>query len=301
MAEPQMFSDQHGVEVFTQWWPVDAPRGVVLIAHGASEHSGRYDRFARALNAAGFAAVALDQRGHGVTGSSTGVGQMGPGGGMAVIDDLHEIRAAASERFGTATPFFVFGHSLGSLIAFAYLCHHSDGLAGGVLCGVPANIDDAAGLAEALQALAEAGMRDAPASDLLAQDQSMFDEVRTPFDWLSRDADEVDLYLADPFCGDGNPLTYGFLLDLLEVVAPAAERLAAIDCPVLIIAGDQDPSGAMGAHPADLAERLANAGVPVDSTLYAGARHELLNETNRDQVTAEIIAWLGRSELSARE
>ena len=93
--DERTFVDAHGVEVFTRWWTIDAPRGVVLISHGASEHSGRYDRFARALNEAGFAAVALDHRGHGRTGSATGVGVMGPGGGHAVIDDLHELRSAA--------------------------------------------------------------------------------------------------------------------------------------------------------------------------------------------------------------
>lgn len=292
MTETQTFTDQHGVEVFTRWWPIDSPRGVVLIAHGASEHSGRYDRFARALNAAGFAAVALDQRGHGVTGAGTGVGRMGAGGGMGVIDDLHELRAAASSRFGASTPMFLFGHSLGSLIAFAYLCHHSEGLAGGLLCGVPSNIDEAASLAELLAGLAAAGMRDESAADLLAFDQSMFDEVRTPFDWLSRDAAEVDRYIADPYCGDGNPLTYGFLIDLLDVVGPAAANLGTITCPVLVIAGDQDPSGALGAHPTDLAGRLTGAGVPTTLTLYVGARHELLNELDRDRITADIVEWL---------
>ena len=77
--DERTFVDAHGVEIFTRWWTIDAPRGVVLIAHGASEHSGRYDRFARALNDAGFAAVALDHRGHGRTGSASRAGRHGPG------------------------------------------------------------------------------------------------------------------------------------------------------------------------------------------------------------------------------
>ena len=120
----------------------------------------------------------------------------------------------------------------------------------------------------------------------------MFEPVRSPFDWLSRDADEVDKYLADPYCGDGNPLTYGYLIDLLQTIAPAAEHLASIACPILVIAGDHDPAGAMGAHPTDLADRLVAAGVETQLTLYEGARHEILNETNRDEVTADIITWL---------
>ena len=286
------FVDRYGVAVFTRWWPVDSPRGVVLIAHGASEHSGRYDRFARALNDVGFAAVALDHRGHGVTGASTGAGLMGPGGGQSVIDDLDELRVLAATRFGSEVPAYVFGHSMGSLIAFGYLCHHSDGLAGGILCGVPANVDESAALAGLLQGFADTGMRDEPAADLLRNDQTMFEPVRTPYDWLSRDTDEVDRYLADPYCGDANPLTYGYLIDLLETIAPAADHLASIACPVLVIAGDHDPAGAMGAHPTALENRLRAAGVETQLTMYEGARHEILNETNREKVTADIIGWL---------
>src|SRR5687768_6877923 len=144
--DERTFVDAHGVEVFSRWWPVDEPSGLVVISHGASEHSGRYDRFARALNAAGLAAVALDHRGHGRTASSTRPGIMGPGGGSALVDDLHELRTAARSSIDAELPVYLFGHSMGSLIALAYLTHHADGLAGSVLCGVPVGIDDAASL-----------------------------------------------------------------------------------------------------------------------------------------------------------
>src|SRR5262245_34044991 len=110
--QERTFVDAHGVEVFSRWWPVDDPRGIVLIAHGASEHSGRYDRFARALNDAGYAAVAIDHRGHGRTVPEPGPAIMGPGGGMAVVDDLHELRAAASAELGPDVPVHLFGHSM---------------------------------------------------------------------------------------------------------------------------------------------------------------------------------------------
>jgi alpha-beta hydrolase superfamily lysophospholipase len=290
--DERTFVDAHGVDVFTRWWTIDAPQGVVLISHGASEHSGRYDRFARALNASGFAAVALDQRGHGRTASSTGRGVMGPGGGQAVVDDLHELRSAAQSSIGNDIPVFLFGHSMGSLIALAYLAQHADGLAGSVLCGIAADVDNAASLAALLQGFADAGMRDQPATDLFTANNTPFEPARTPFDWLSRDPDEVDRYIADPMCGDDNPLTYGYLIDLFDVVAPARDHLASITCPVFVIAGDQDPAAGMGAHATILADACKAADVHVDLTLYEGARHELLNETNRDQVTADIIRRL---------
>ena len=284
--------DTHGVDVYTRWWMVDSPKGLVVIAHGASEHCGRYDRFAAALNAAGYAAVALDHRGHGRTGASTGVGVMGEGSGMAVLDDLHQLRAEASAAVGADVPVFFFGHSMGSLIGLAYLVHHSAGLAGGVLCGFAANLDDTASLGALLQSVAEAGMRDASAADLLAANNAPFEPARTKFDWLSRDEAEVDAYAADPFCGDSNPLTFGYFIDLFDVMVPAAARLGDIECPVLVIAGDQDPAAGMGAFVTVADAALRGAGVQSSATLYAGARHELLNETNRDEVTADLIAWL---------
>ena len=290
--DERRFVDSHDVEIFTRWWTIEGPRAVVLVSHGASEHSGRYDRFARVLNEAGFAVVALDHRGHGRTGSATGPGVMGPGGGHAVIDDLHELRAAAHSKIGADAPVFLFGHSMGSLIALAYLTHHADGLAGSVLCGFPVDVKLAASLAPLLEGFAAAGRRDQPAADLLGNNNTAFAPARTPFDWLSRDPDEVDRFIADPMCGDENPLTYGYLIDLFDVVAPARDQLASITCPVFVIAGDHDPLAAMGAHGTTLADALEAAGVHVDVTLYEDARHELLNETNRDQITADIIHWL---------
>jgi alpha-beta hydrolase superfamily lysophospholipase len=173
------FVDTYGVEVFTREWLIDAPRGVVMISHGASEHSGRYDRFARALNAAGFAALALDHRGHGRTASRPGGAVMGPGGGRAVIDDLHELRATARSSVGADVPVFLFGHSMGSLIALAYLTNHADGLAGAVICGLPIDIDGASSLGALLADFAGADMRDKPARDLLASNNAPF-EPATP-------------------------------------------------------------------------------------------------------------------------
>jgi alpha-beta hydrolase superfamily lysophospholipase len=286
------FVDSHGVQVLSRWWPVDSPRGIVLLSHGASEHSARYERFALALNEAVFAAVALDHRGHGHTAASTGRGVMGAGGGGAVVDDLHELRAAARAELGADVPMFLFGHSLGALIGIAYLVRHADGLAGSVLCGFPAGIDDAASIGPVLQSLADAGMRDQPMDRLLSDNNAAFEPARTRFDWLSRDADEVDRYVADPMCGDEHPLTYGYMIDLFDVVAPVRDRLASITCPVFVIAGDHDPAGAMGAHPTALAAALEADGVEVDLRLYPDARHELLNDTNRDEVTADVIGWL---------
>jgi alpha-beta hydrolase superfamily lysophospholipase len=291
----QSCRDRHGVAVaYRLWRPVD-PWGLVVVAHGASEHGGRYERFAQALAGAGLATVALDQRGHGrTTEASGGPGIVGPGGGSALLEDLALVRAEAEAALGGARPTFLFGHSLGSVIGLAALVAESRTLAGAVLCGFPVDLHGVAALGEALAEQAGQAGRAQPASDLFAPYAEAVPDRRTPYDWLSRDPAEVDRYLADPFCGDQHPLTWGYLLKVFALAAPAAKRLDTIACPVLVIAGDQDPAGAMGDYPRTLAEALVAAGVPCDLRLYPGARHELLNETNRDEVTADILAWLGR-------
>jgi alpha-beta hydrolase superfamily lysophospholipase len=288
-----MFSDRHGVDVFHRQWPHDEPKARVVIAHGASEHSGRYDRFARALNAAGYAASALDHRGHGRTTPSTGPGLMGPPGRQALVEDLDQLVdiAVADEP---VAPIVAFGHSMGSLITLAYATEHADRLSAVVLSGFAMSIQGAeAMLATFRQAAEAAPSLDSPV-DALAQLNAPFEPARTPFDWLSRDPDEVDKYVADPMCGNGNPLTLGFILDFVGLAAAAVspDALSSVSCPVLLITGARDPAAQMGANADELEKALQAAGVDVTSLVYADARHELLNETNRDEVTADVIGWL---------
>ena len=219
--EERTFVDAHGVEVFTRWWPVDDARG-------PRAHLPRRVRALRPLRPLRPGArttpasppCARPSRPRADRRRRPAPGVMGPGGGEAVIDDLHELRRGRRAAVGGDVPVFLFGHSMGSLIALAYLTRHADGLAGSVLCGFPANVDDAAALGALLQGFADAGMRDEPVDDLLGDNNAAFEPARTPFDWLSRDPDEVDRYVADPMCGDDNPLTYGYLIDLFDVVAP---------------------------------------------------------------------------------
>jgi alpha-beta hydrolase superfamily lysophospholipase len=286
------FIDAHGVEVFSHWWPIESPTAVVVISHGASEHSGRYDRFARALNDAGYAVVAIDHRGHGLTAAGADRAIMGAGAGQAVVDDLHELIEQARSAFGAELPMYLFGHSLGSLMAFAYLTQHSHGLSGGILCGFAADLDGVADLGALLAGFDTPELRDESAAAILAANNAPFEPARTPYDWLSRDEAEVDLYANDPFCGDAHPLTFGYLIDVFDLVAPLVDRMADITCPVLVIAGGQDPAAGMGEFARIAAAALGRAGVVTDLSIYEDDRHELLNEFNRDEVTADILGWL---------
>ncbi len=127
------------------------------------------------------------------------------------------------------------------------------------------------------------------------QYNAAFKPNRTDFDWLSRDDAEVDAYVADPLCG--NTFTSGFFADLLPGLAGINDpkRVAGVrrDLPVLLVAGDQDPVGDGGKGPRAAAQQYRDAGLTdVTCTLYAGARHEVFNETNRDEVTADVVRWL---------
>jgi alpha-beta hydrolase superfamily lysophospholipase len=147
-----------------------------------------------------------------------------------------------------------------------------------------------------LQAAVDAGMADEPLDALGAYNEA-FEPARTAFDWLSRDSAEVDAYIADRFCGASNPLTYGLLCEVLSLAVPSVtpEGISAIPAiPVMIIAGEMDPVGAMGASVRTLEGRLSDAGLDVTARYYPGARHEVLNEINRDEVQSDVIAWLER-------
>jgi alpha-beta hydrolase superfamily lysophospholipase len=283
---------------YRHWVPDGEVRAAVQVVHGLSEHGARYARLARALNGAGIAVAALDQRGHGRTAETTGKGRFGDGAGPEdVLDDVRTL----GERLAAAhpgVPLFLLGHSLGSAVALGSAQRDGGGLAGLVLSGV---IGVSPGLAEAagqLRAAADAGLADQP-MDALSAFNAPFEPARTPYDWLSRDPAEVDAYLADPLCGDDVPPTHGYGAGMFELVTRVATAGAVATMPdglpVLLLAGRRDPVGGEdAAQVTALAELLRDRGLPVEERLYPDARHEVFNETNRDEVTADLLAWLDR-------
>lgn len=284
-ATPSSFrSPADGTEVVTYTWAAvpGQPVGAVQIAHGLAEHGQRYARFARALNAAGFVVHAVDHRGHGRTAGGR-LGDFGPAGFEGLIADVAQFGAALRTRH-ERLPLFLFGHSMGSFAAQAAIVDHASTWSGVILSGSTALDAFAAAMASA--------PADGPAG--LEAFNAGF-EHRTGYEWLSRDAAEVDAYVADPWCGW--PVPDAVIPSLFAPAARLADPavLAGIrpDLPLRIASGDADPLAGGGALVQLLGQRYRDAGLAdVTVTLYPGARHEILNETNRDQVTADIVAWL---------
>ena len=279
-----------------RWRPDGEVTGTIQLVHGLSEHAGRYERLAGALTARGLAVAALDQRGHGRTAESTGPGAFGEGAGSdAVLDDVRDLgeRLAADHP---GVPRFLLGHSLGSAVALASAARDGAGLDGLVLSGPLGTAPGLAAAVPELQAAVAAGMGDQPMA-VLGAFNAPFEPARTPYDWLTRDPAEVDAYLADPLCGDDMPPTYGYGAGMFELIARSAspESLDRLPpgLPVLVLSGSRDPVGGEEAeYVTALAELLRERGLSVEQHVYPDARHEVFNETNRDEVTADLLAWL---------
>jgi len=267
-------------------------RGAVVIVHGASEHAGRYARFAEHLSREGYQVLAPDLRGHGKTAAATGVGIIGDRGANGILDDIDRVVGATTRGAGAGSV-VLFGHSMGSLYALRYSELHGKRLSGLVLSGPVGVLPGVEDMISGLAAAVDGGAGDEPVL-ALAPFNAAFQPARTPFDWLSRDEAEVDAYLADPLCGDNAPLTHGFVLANLHVARDGVAHVADVDrdCPVLIVGGEADPVSAFGSQARELAQRLRSGGVSVTEMYYPDARHEVLNETNRDKVMTDISDWL---------
>ncbi len=290
------FTDTDAIEVFYRRWDAAEPRGAVVVAHGLSEHSARYGRFADALVGTGFTVLAIDHQGHGRTSESTGKGRLGPRGMEGVLDNLGHLIGIAQET--VEGPVVLFGHSMGSMIAQGFVERDDAGLAGYILSGCPGLTGpEGAEMVAGIEAAVDAGMGDEPV-DLLGGFNEPYEPARTPFDWLSRDTDEVDRYIADPLCGDGMPPTYDFLIEMLKLgvdgLSAAGVATTPTNLPVLLVTGEGDPASAMGAQVRGLEAALNDTGLEVTAHYYPGARHEVLNETNRDEVTTDILTWLNQ-------
>jgi alpha-beta hydrolase superfamily lysophospholipase len=295
-------ANDHSRLYVNQWLPDAPPKALIMVSHGMAEHGGRYVRLAEALCGAGYGVFALDQRGHGRTADEGTLGLFAEQDGWSkVVGDLASLNQHIGQQ-QPGVPIILLGHSMGSYIAQAYLLHHSASLHGAVLSGSnfqPVALYRAARLITRAERLRQ-GLRGRSALIEFLSFGSFnqaFKPNRTAFDWLSRDPDEVDRYLHDPLCGFRctNQLWFDLLGGLQQI--SKASNLAQIDpgLPILVIGGECDPVSE-GKRLKSLAHALREAGCQnLQLNIYPQARHEVFNETNRDEVTADVLTWLDQA------
>ena len=285
----------------TLWEPVGPPKAVILVSHGMAEHIARYERLAGYLTKAGFLVAGYNHLGHGAEAPVKGWFAEKDGWDKAV-SDLHAAMAWLSER-APQKPRFLLGHSMGSFLAREYALRYPGTLDGLILSGTgwhPKGLCMAGLLpARLMCALGQTkkGSRLLDKLSFSSNNKAFKAKDGTPFDWLSRDKAEVDKYVKDPLCGF--LFTAGGFRDLFTglLALSDVDRLQQLpeSLAVYLLSGESDPVGMLGAGVRTIAQQYEQAGLKdVEVKLYEGARHELFNEINRDQVMEGLGDWLNR-------
>jgi len=295
-----------GDEIHLQVWrPSGAATHVIQIVHGLGEHADRYGRFAVAATARGCIVCCHDHRGHGS--NSDNLGWFGNKDGWELVTaDVHVVHLHLQDRFSDL-PLVLLGHSMGSYIAQYFVMRYSPDLSGLILSA--SNWSSRIELL-VFYALASfeiwrlGGHRNSALLDKLGfgNFNKSFEPARTESDWLSRDDAEVDRYVADPLCG--GPYTSGLWRDLtaglLKISTDNAVSKITADLPILITGGELDPVGGEKAM-AQLAMHYAQSGHQrLRVKVYPGGRHEMLNDTIRDEVTSDWLDWIVATSRNAR-
>lgn len=294
----------HAVE----WTPDGPPRAVVQLVHGISEHMGRYDHFARYLTGHGFAVCGHDHLGHGHTAAGPEeYGFLGKENGWDhLARDVRALSEAERTRF-PEVPWFLMGHSMGSFVARTCLIRWPELADGCILSGTGQERAPLVAFGKAVSSLLCAlrgpNTRSSLVTSLsLGAYNRQFRPNRTDNDWISRDEGVVDAYCADPLC-QFVP-TVGMFRDMMGglqfIGRPANLTRMDPEIPVLFFSGDHDPVGNNGRGVKRVAALFRAAGVrDVTLRLYPGGRHEMLNECNREEVYADVLAWLEAHLLGA--
>ena len=297
-ADPFLLHAEDGADIHVyRWLPDRGPRAIVQISHGLAEHAGRYQRLAEALTDAGYGVYANDHRGHGRSADPGDLGFFaGRDGWARAMGDLWTLNRRIAADLPDAKIVFL-GHSMGSFMGQQFIAEHGGALAGCALSGSNGAPPSIAAVGRLIARIERLRLGPRGKSPLLGQMffgafNKKFAPNRTAFDWLSRDGQEVDKYVADPLCGF--PFTTQLAVDLLDALGGLTrpETVAQIpkDLPVYIFSGGRDP---VGENLNGLIEAYRRGGLNrLSVRIYPDARHEMFNETNRDEATRDLVTWM---------
>jgi alpha-beta hydrolase superfamily lysophospholipase len=269
-----------------RWQVNPIAKAVLIISHGMGEHARRYPPALLPLLDRGIYLYGIDHRGHGATlaFSERPPGDFGPGGFAAVVEDLKSLILLARKEH-PRRPIILLGHSLGSFISQSFVIKYSELIDAAVLVGT-----------SALDVVAASFTRE---TDINAVLNRSFRPARTHFDWLSSDESEVDAYLDDPLCGFSlvPDSMVSFFSQGAHLADPRALSQIRKDLPLYILVGERDPLVTEIGNLDLLIERYRAVGLRPTVARYPNGRHEILNETNRDEVLAELLEWLNSTIL----
>lgn len=273
-------------------------KGIIHIVHGMSEHGRRYDETAAWFSVQGFHVSAHDLRGHGKRIPQQSSGHLGDQN--AWKHSIHDIEIAHQHLLQKyQLPVILLGHSLGSIMLQDYLSSHYSAPCGAILSGTTGP----AGLIASLGRLVcwfESWRLGKHAKSSLIHAMSFkrynarFKNTTSVSDWLSRHQPSVQKYLNDPLCGfECTVGTWSHVLACLSKLHQFEKiKNIPVTCPILLVSGDDDPVGEYGQTVRELFNRYRSVGLNTELKLYHGGRHEMLNETNREEVLNDCLQWV---------
>ncbi|HJC80330.1 alpha/beta fold hydrolase [[Ruminococcus] torques] len=303
MRDEFYFPSKDGnTEIHTiEWKPVGEVRAVLQICHGMVEYIRRYDEFAQFLCGEGYYVVGNDHLGHGK--SIQAKSEYGffneKYGNACVLGDMHTLRQRTEKKY-PGVPYFMLGHSMGSSLLRQYIQMYGNGLSGAVLMGTVADHKKAAllfgkRLCRVMAAFRGWHYRSKMVDNLvLGAYNKKFKPARTRADWITSDNENLDMYVADPLCSFMSTVNayYNVFSGMIGIQRKESVYMIPKGLPVLFVSGADDPVGEFGKGVRKIYEKYRAAGIrDVTLRLYTGDRHEILNETDRDQVYKDLLGW----------
>ena len=296
------FEADDGKKIFAKKWLPDGKTiAVVQISHGMAEHVERYNEFAQYLSSKNIAVYANDHRGHGKNADPKKLGFFADKNGWElVVSDVHKLTEIISNE-NPKIPVFIIGHSMGSMIARAYLIKLRDNLlSGAIISGTSGKsgfiVSSGKFIAKVQGLFKPKWYRSKLMTGISFKGYNdPFKPTKTPFDWLSRDDERNKDYWNDKLCGFAcsNRFFYDMLSMLSMVNKNENIKKTSKNIPMFFISGSMDPVGEFGKDVKMIYNKYKEFGVKdIKIKLYEGGRHEMLNETNRQEVFSDLFEWI---------